>query len=267
VGTHAILKESEEDEMSVPLPRSFEKLGLLLGCLVVGGAIAPMAGAEEEAAFYGRAEVGFHNQYNFRGFKAGDWAPSAAFDLVIPVRAQSGLAFNLGAWYVDPIDDSYNEVGIYAYSIVSVADFQFRVGGIFFVFPSDDLVTGEFGAAVSYSLLDFVDLKLSWWSDVKGDGFWEDELRFGHYAEFSAEKSIELTNWLSVDLATGVSYGIDYYGSDGWNHAFATVDFPVAISETITLKPYVGGTLALEGLEDAGEDDQFLWGLRLAVGF
>ena len=56
-------------------------------------------------------------------------------------------------------------------------------------------------------------------------------------------------------------------GSDGLNHAFAIMDVPIGISETISLRPYVGGTLALEGLEDAGENDQFLTGIRLSVGF
>jgi hypothetical protein len=177
------------------------------------------------------------------------------------------LALDVGAWYVDPIDDVYNELGLYAYLDFPVADFRFRVGGIFFVFPDEDWVTGEFGVDVSYSVMDFVDLELAWWSDVKGDGFSEDKLRFGHYAEFNVEKSIEVKNWLSVEMAVGVSYTIDYYGSDGLNHAFATLDFPIGISETITLTPYVGGTLALEGLEDAGENDQFLTGIKLSVGF
>ncbi len=116
-------------------------------------------------------------------------------------------------------------------------------------------------------MLDLVDLELAWWSDVKGDGFDEDQLRFGHYAELRAGRSVELTSRLRVDLAAGVSYAIDYYGSDGWNHAFATLDFPVALAENVALAPYVGGTLALEGLEDAGERDQFLAGIRLLLTF
>jgi hypothetical protein len=80
-------------------------------------------------------------------------------------------------------------------------------------------------------------------------------------------KSIEVKNWLSVEIEAGVSYGIDYYGSDGLNHTFATVGLPIDILETITLTPYVGGTLALAGLKDAGENDQFLTGIRLSVGF
>jgi hypothetical protein len=263
---HAI-SGKEREEMSVPMLRSFEKMASLLGCLVLGEVIALPATATEEVSFDGRAGAGFHNQYNFRGFKAGDWAPSTHFEFIIPVRASSGLALDVGAWYVDPIDDVYNELGLYAYLDFPVADFEFRVGGIFFVFPDEDWVTGEFGVAVSYSVMDFVDLKLEWWSDVKGDGFSKDELRFGHYAEFSVGKSIEVKNWLSVEIEAGVSYGIDYYGSDGLNHTFATVGLPIDILETITLTPYVGGTLALAGLKDAGENDQFLTGIRLSVGF
>ena len=96
---------------------------------------------------------------------------------------------------------------------------------------------------------------------------WKTNCGSGHYAEFNLGKFIELKSWLGVGMEVGVSYGIDYYGSDGLNHAFATVDFPIGISETITLKPYVSGTLALEGLKDAGENDQFLAGILLSVGF
>ncbi len=262
---HATLKE--EEEPSVPMPRSFKKMVSLLGCLALGGGIALPAAGAEEVSFDGSAAVGFHNQYNFRGFKAGDWAPSISFRFTIPVRPKSSLAFDVGAWYVDPIDDVYNEIGIYAFLLVPVADFHFRVGGIFFAFPDEDWVTGEFGAAISYPFMDFVELELAWWSDVKGKDYPKDELGFGHYAEFSLRKSIELKKWLSVGMVVGVSYAIDYYGSDGLNHTFATVDFPIGISETVTLTPYVGGTLALEGLRDAGEKDQFLLGFRLSVGF
>jgi hypothetical protein len=253
--------------MSVLRHRAFEKMASLLGCLFLSEAMALSASGEQGVSFYASADVGFHSQYNFRGFKAGDWAPSIAFRFIIPLGADSDLAFDVGSWYVDPIDDVYNELGIFAYLVVPVADFQFRLGGIFFAFPDEHWVTGEFGAAISYTLLDFVDLELVWWSDVKGDGFLEDELRFGHYTEFNLGKSIELKNWLSVEMEVGVSCGIDYYGSDGLNHAFVTTKFPIGISDIFTLTPYVGGTLALEGLDDAGENDQILGGILLSVGF
>ena len=249
------------------MPRSCKKMASLLGCLALGGGFALPAAGAEEVSFDASAAVGFHSQYNFRGFKAGDWAPSISFKFIIPAGTNTDLAFDVGAWYVDPIDDVYNEIGIYSYLVVPVADLQFRLGGIFFAFPDEDWITGEFGAAIYYSLMDFVDLELAWWSDVKGKDFPEDELGFGHYAEFNVGKSIALKPWLSVGMLAGVSYAIDYYRSDGWNHAFATVSLPIAVSETITLTPYVAGTLALEGLEDAGESDQFLAGIRMSVGF
>jgi hypothetical protein len=262
---HAISNRAEE--MSVRTLRSFVKMSSLLGCLVLAGAIPLSAAGEEELRFDGRAGVEFNNQYNFRGFKGGDWAPAISFAFSIPVCADRGLALDVGSWYVDPIDDIYNEIGIYSYLDFPVADFAFRLGGIFFAFPDEDWITGEFGAAIGYSVADYVDLTLAWWSDVKGDDFREDKLGFGHYAEFSAGKLIPLKPWLGVALAAGVSYAIDYYDSDGWNHVFVTVDFPIGFLETMTLTPYVGGTIALEGLKDAGESDQFLAGIRLSVGF
>jgi hypothetical protein len=148
-----------------------------------------------------------------------------------------------------------------------VAGFHFHVGGRFFVFPESGSVTGEFGASASYVVANFVDLELAWWTDVKGNGVPGDQLRFGHYAEFSAGRSFALNHWLGVDLRAGISCAIDYYGSDGLNHAFGDIAFPIGISETVTLTPYVGGTLALEGLRDAGESDYFLTGISFSVGF
>jgi hypothetical protein len=253
--------------MKMPAPRSFEKAASLLCCLILGGAIAlPAAGAKEES-FEGSAGIGFRNQYNFRGFKAGERAPEISVEFSVPVSASRGLALDVIAWYVDPVKDDNDEFGLSTLLVVPVGDFHFKVGGIFFAFPEADWVTGEFGAGVSYSAAEYIDLELAWWSDVKGDGFLEDELRFGHYIEFNLGTSFELKNWLGVEVAAGISYGIDYYGSDGWNHAFAIVHFPIGISETVALTPHVGGTLALGGLEDAGEDDQFLTGIRLSVGF
>jgi hypothetical protein len=253
--------------MRVPASRSSKKVASLLGCLIFAGATARPAAGVEEVPFEGFVELGFHNQYNFRGVKAGNWAPSIDVEFLFPLSTGSGLALDVGAWYVDPVTNSYNEFGVYTYLVVPVADFEFSAGGIFFVFPGEDSVTGEFGAAISYSLMDYLDLELDWWSDIKGDSAPGDELRFGHYTEFSASKSLELRNWLGVAIEAGISYGIDYYGVNGWNHAFGFIDFPIGISETITLIPYVGGTLALEGLEDAGENDQFLTGISLSVKF
>ena len=82
------------------------------------------------------------------------------------------------------------------------------------------IVLGEFGAAISYSLMGYLDLELDWWSDMKGDSAPGDEMRFGHYAEFSASKSLKLRNWLGVSIEAGISYGIDYYGVNGWNKSF-----------------------------------------------
>jgi len=148
-----------------------------------------------------------------------------------------------------------------------VADFNFKLGGIFFDFPESDGVTGEFGVAATYSVVNYLDLELAWWSDVKGGGTPGDELRFGHYIEFGVGKSFALKDWLGLEMGAGISYGIDYYGVDGLNHVFGTVGLPLGISETVTLTPYVGGTLALEGLEDTGETDHFLAGISLSVGF
>lgn len=221
----------------------------------------------EGVSFGGDVDVGFRSQYNFRGFKVGDRAPSLDVNFIFPISTDSGLTLKAGGWYINPVEDDNDEFGLYAFLAAPVADFNFSLGGTFFDFPESGEVTGEFGATASYSVANYVDLELAWWSDVKAGGAPGDELQFGHYIEFSVGQSFALKDWLGVEMGAGISYGIDYYGVDGLNHAFGTIGFPMGFSETATLTPYVAGTLALEGLEDIGETDHFLAGISLSVGF
>lgn len=239
----------------------------LLGCLIVGSALTPVTADAAETPVVGSVRIGFNNQYNFRGFNAGYWAPWILCDLNLPIGPNGLPTLDAGGWFIDPIDDGIAEIGLYSFLVVPVGGFNFSVGGRFFLFPEDGSVTGEFGASARYQFPHDFDLELDWWTDVKGDGVPGDQLRFGHYAELSAGKSFTLQRWLSVEMRAGVSYTIDYYGSDGWNNAFATIAFPIGISKRWTLTPTVGGSLALEGLRDAGEDDYFLAGISLSFDF
>ena len=53
----------------------------------------------------------------------------------------------------------------------------------------------------------------------------------------------------------------------GWNNAFASIAVPIGLSERFTLTPSVGGSLALEGIRDAGEDDYCLAAIGLSFAF
>jgi len=253
--------------MGTPAPRWVRPVSALLGCLVLGGVLPVSTADAAGVPIAGAASVGFSNQYNFRGFNAGDWAPWVLVDLDLPIRPDGMPTLNAGGWFIDPIEDGTAEIGLYTFLVVPMADFSFSVGGRFFIFPGDDSTTGEFGATASYRFPYDFDLELAWWTDVKGDGVPGDELRLGHYAELSAGKSFALRDWLSIEMRAGVSYTIHYYDSDGWNNAFASIAVPIRISERFTLTPSVGGSLALEGIRDAGEDDYFLAAISLSFEF
>jgi len=253
--------------MGTPAPLCVRPVGALLGCLALGGVLSASTADAAGVPVTGTASVGFSNQYNFRGFNAGDWAPWVLVDLDLPLGPNGTPTLDAGGWFIDPLEDGTAEIGLYTFLIVPVADFSFSVGGRFFIFPQDDSTTGEFGATARYQFPYDFDLELAWWTDVKGDGVPGDELRFGHYAELSVGKSLALCDWLSVALRAGASYTIDYYDSDGWNNAFASIAVPIGISERFTVTPTVGGSLALEGIRDAGEDDYFLAGISLSFEF
>ncbi len=134
----------------------------------------------EGVSFEGDAHIAFHKQYNFRGVKVGDRAPSLGADFIFPVSTNSELALKTGGWYINPAKDDNDELGLYAFLVVPVADLNFSLGGIFFDFAESDELTGEFGVAATYSVANYLDLELAWWSDVKGDGAPGDELQLRH---------------------------------------------------------------------------------------
>lgn len=238
-----------------------------VSALALIGSLSALQGAEIGGySFDGSVDVGLDNQYNFRGVNFGEKAPWLGVDLNLPITS-NGVALNVGSWYINPTEAGNDEYDAYAYLVFPIGEFEVSVGGIYFAFPEADTVSGEFGASVSYSPADAIDLGFSWWSDVKGDDDGDNKLNLGHYFEFTAGKSFSLNEWLGLDLTAGISYGVDYFGVDSFNHAFFIAGLPISISETTTLNPYIGQTISLGDLDDAGENDHFLAGISLSVGF
>ena len=89
----------------------------------------------------------------------------------------------------------------------------------------------------------------------------------GWYLDLTVGRSVALTDMISLNLAAGISYSIDY-NSDGsdFNNVLLVVSLPIALTDRATLTPYVAGTLALDAI-DGFQDDEIFGGVSLSVDF
>jgi hypothetical protein len=95
------------------------------------------------------------------------------------------------------------------------------------------------------------------------------------YAQLGLDTSIPVTDWLSIVPAASIGYSIgEYYtfgtASNAFTHVGVNVSFPITLSKTATLTPYIAANFSLEGRENLntieGADEVF-GGVALSVTF
>ena len=225
-----------------------------------GEPVAPVVMEEPEPWLSGSAGLGYDSMYNFRGVDFGADAIWAGIDFNMAITETVG--FNFGTWYTNPtgsIDGSHatDELDLYAFITTNIGDLEVAVGGTAFFFTEAGTDAQEFGFTLGYSLGQ-VDL---------GTVYYYDFTTEGHYIELNGGTSFELTDKISLELGTGISYGEGYYGVSGFNHVFATASLPIAITDSLTLTPYISHTWAIDSLEDLGEGDHLYGGAAFSVDF
>ena len=238
----------------------------ILGCAVLialspanaGEVAAPKGGGfdtQEPFSLGAEVSVGYDSSYIFRGVDFGDnlvWG-----DVNIGVPLSDGVDLTLGAWYASLADDDYDELNVYGGVSFDLGAFTLGAGLTWYYFPSGGGDVIEPGASIGTSVGP-VDLSL---------GYYFDESVDGHYLELAAESTIELTDTLALVPGISISYGDDYYGVSGFNNVGLSLALPIALTDTATLTPYIAGSIAIDALEDNGEDDHVYGGISLSVSF
>ena len=245
-----------------------KKLTTSLCGILSAGAIAtsyagepmPVEPPEPEPWLTGSLDFGYDSMYNFRGVDFGPDAIWAGIDLNTPLTDTLGL--NFGAWYINPtgsIDGSHatDELDLYAFLTTTLGDLEVAVGGTAFFFTEAGTDAQEMGFTLGYSL-GVVDL---------GTAYYYDFTTEGHYIELNGGSSIEISDKLSLELTTGISYGEGYYGVSGFNHVFVGAALPFQITESLSLSPYIAHTWSIDSLEDLGEGDHLYGGASFSVSF
>ncbi len=225
--------------------------------------VAPPPPADEPLGM--SVTVGYDTKYIFRGIDFGDhlvWA-----GLSLPVKLSDNTTFTFAPWYASAagggrFGDDYDELNLVGTFNFDLGFINLGVGYTYYNFPFSGADTHEAFVTLSKSF-GAVNWFLGSYADFEADN--GDE---GYYFETGLNTSIKLTESLSLVPEAKISYGLDYYGVDGFNNVVVKLGLPWALTSTATVTPYVAGTFAIDSLDaDLGEDSYFFGGVSLTVTF
>lgn len=206
-----------------------------------GKAPVGKAPIEECVDLGGEISVGWMSEYYYKGFQFADssvWADvNYTFEgLAVPVT--------VGVFYVNGIDThsifpNTDQGELYVSAAVGTfAGFEVNVGYSHHFYPeqgrgpfSPSSSLGEVGLDVRRSLgfVDFVAQSNYLFNDA------------GWYHELGLEKSIGLTDNISLVLAGGAGYSDKLTAREsGWNHYYLRASLPIQLNCRTVLTPYIG---------------------------
>jgi hypothetical protein len=213
--------------------------------------------------------VGYDTDYIFRGYDLGHDHVWTALDLSIPLG--DTIEASIGTWYTSAFNDGENEIDVYASLAFDMGTWGLEVGYTHYSYPNGILGNGNGSnggetneAYVSAgTTLGPVDVALAYYYDF--------DLEIS-YIEATAGTSIPVSSNVSLDPSVGISYadiddapaGIE---DSGFNHFFAKLEMPIALTPSATLTPYIAASVAQDVADSVGEGDYFWGGIALSVDF
>lgn len=210
----------------------------------------------------GSLSAGYDTHYVFRGVERGKDSGWVQVEATIP---ETDL--NLGLWYQNPFKASTlnpekdPELQLWAVLNVELGPGTLSLGGIGYLTPGESRsgFRDRFELALEYSQpLGPVDVRFSAARDFTLAGW---------FFEAGLAKSIPLGDRVRLDASAGVSYQIDYFMEGAApNHASVCVAMPVALTERVTLEPFVALAAPLEAIEWI-QDDEIYGGVSVVVTF
>ena len=220
---------------------------------------------EESADLGATISAGYDSTYFFRGVNNGENNVWTSIDYQL-----ADLPIAIGVLYGNPIttgDSIVNaghadELDIYATISKNIGAADVWLGYTAYIFPEGGGRTGgsstnEIGAGIG-GTAGPIDLALGAYYDFDIDGW---------YLDLTAGHTVEINDVISLQLAAGVSFGIDYWSAGSeFNHLLVMAALPIRLTDRATLTPYVAGNFALDAI-DAVQDDEVYGGISLAVNF
>lgn len=231
-----------------------------------GKGTVPPAPAPESSGLFdtvgATVDVGYDTHYFFRGFLISEQNVWAQVAVAIPLTEK--LALGLGAWYTSSADISYDELDLNAGLTYDAGAFKVGVG-----YTRYEFFDGSAGDGNGIDSADEVGLTLGVpLGPVNlAAGYFYDFEAEGSYIEAGIDAPIVINDNFSIVPAALVSYGVDYYSEEAdFQHVKLAVSFPVKLTSTATLTPYVAYNIALDTTEEF-TDDEVYGGVKLSVSF
>lgn len=202
--------------------------------------------------------AGYDSDYIFRGVDFGPHLAWTGLDLAHEIS--EGVEMNLGAWYADDFNNngSGNELDLYTGITVDAGPVDVSLGYIYYYFPATGgLDSHEIYASIATEVAG-VGVELYGAHDTRTDG---------QYAALSAGYGVGITDSIGADFSAGISYGWDYNTANNsdFNNVDARLAFPIALTDTATLEPYIAGSWAMSHIR--ASKNAFYGGVALSVSF
>lgn len=216
--------------------------------------LASTAQAEIDTEFH----VGYNSDYVYRGADLGD----SAFEYGLDVSGECdcGLGWNAGIWHISPNQGGDDELDIYA--------------GL-----SKDLGAGTLSFGITNYQYDAgnddSEVYLGYSAEISGfnagvtiyygfDGAIDEMV----LAEGTLGYEHEICSKMSLGIEGAVGYLIDNATSDsGYAYSSVSASLSIALSEDITLSPYVAYANGDSSIVGAGRFNGFLYGASLGFAF
>ncbi|MEJ6572698.1 MAG: hypothetical protein QNL01_07175 [Akkermansiaceae bacterium] len=200
------------------------------------------------------AVTGYRSTYVHRGFELAEG--TLDFQIEAEIAINDNTFVNIGAWYAtESGSGDFDETAFFAHLrfeqsekltlglSATYRNFSHSTPPLSVIFE-DGVDVGAF--ATWHFSKDF---------NVTTGAYYDTgaEAWYGHVA---TRWSKEVSEKAYFSLKTGVSYVNDYYGRDGMNDVYSRLSFTYHISETVSVTPFVGGSVLLDN-DDAGGDHAF----------
>lgn len=227
-------------------------LPLTLLALCIPGQLS--ADVEDDIKLGIEAVTGYRSGYVYRGFELAEG--TLDFQVEAEVALNDYTFLNIGAWYATETGNGdFDETAFFTHLRFQKNDkitlglsatyraFSHSTPPLSIMF--EDGV--DVGAFATYHFCRDFSATLGAYYDTGAEAW------YGH-AETHWSKAVSEKAFFSLKI--GVSYVNDYYGRDGLNDAYSRVSFTYHISDTVSVSPFIGGSILLDN-NDAGSDQAY----------
>ncbi len=259
--------------------------------------------------------AGYDSRYYFRGLWFADNIVSTFLNLSVPLiggAAEDGagsLTWGLGAGYISSVETpsgnpknnkafDYSEIDVYTSLNYDAGFATFGIVYQYYFYP-DSYAGSNAGGVIGANLRNDPEFGIFGNQEIGFTvaksigalnlslGYYYDLTIGGSYAQFGADYTIPVTDWLSIVPSFQMGWGNDYYTGNrsaivaqinqpgdpnmptsGLTHMLFSVAAPMQLTKTATLTPYVAmnnSQSLRSGLNT--QLNEFFWGAKLSVSF